>query len=85
MEFDNFDSFIEGFNSNLKNKPNPDSPVVGNFYEKWKNFMDKFPFFIQNSLLLYGVSLVLKNIGDVKDDKKDINTQMTFSTNLLLI
>lgn len=88
LEFDNFDFFIEGFNSNLENKPNPDSTVGGNFYEKWKNFMDKFPFFIQNSLLLYGVSLVLKNISEKKDDQNDknvINQQIEFGIKLLQV
>ena len=95
LEFEYFESFRAEFeNANLGDDVEHESNVVESFYEKWKNFMDRFPFLIQNSLLLYGVSLVLNNISDeknakdgnnVKDLKNDINQQMTFSTKLLKV
>ena len=92
LEFEKFDSFIKDFKEkDFEHIDKPESNVVEIFYNKWKNFMEGFPFLIQNSLLLYGVSLVLENIEKVKNIKDEkngenvINTQMTFSKNLLQV
>ena len=88
-KFDKFDSFIKDFNEkDFEHIDNPESNVVESFYKGWKNFIEGLPFLIQNSLLLYGVSLVIKNIENVKIvkiDKIDINPQMTFRKNLLYV
>ena len=88
-KFDKFDSFIKDFKEkNFEHIDNPESNVVESFYKGWKNFIEGLPFLIQNSLLLYGVSLVIKNIENVKIDKIDkidINPQMTFRKNLLYV
>ena len=81
LAFYNLDEFKKVFNEEiLGNNENFESNVVEGFYNKWKDFMDGFPFLVQNSLLFYGLYLVLKNIND---NKNDINQLIDFSKNLL--